>query len=375
MTARSLSDDTLATVLLCGNLGASGESGTPLSRAEWNALVRSLIRANWRPGDVMRQGAAAAREALDLDDAMEDRLQALLSRAVLVAAEIERLAAAGIGILSRADDAYPSRWRTRLREQSPPLLYVSGPAAVLERGGVAAVGSRNVDEAGAEFARRIGSAAARAGTPTISGGARGVDREAMFGALEAGGEAIGIMPDGLARALRSPDVRRWVGEGQLTLASAVRPNAGFSVGNAMGRNKLIYALADISVVISSDAGKGGTWAGATENLARGWSPLFVRDAPDAPEGNRELIRHGGIPLGNEALEAGANGDLLTRLLDRAAREPAVDETRPAQQSFLIAEAARAWDSGGRDEATHPVPRHERADRSPEPRGSLLPDEF
>lgn len=34
----------------------------------------------------------------------------------------------------------------------------------------------------------------------------------------------------------------------------------------MQRNKLIYALADASLVVSSDLNKGGTWAGAVEQL-------------------------------------------------------------------------------------------------------------
>lgn len=65
---------------------------------------------------------------------------------------------------------------------------------------------------------------------------------------------------------------------------------------AMARNKLIYALADFALVVASDAGKGGTWAGAEEALKAGWVPVFVVDRPDAPEGNRLLIKRGAIPF-------------------------------------------------------------------------------
>ncbi len=337
MISSPLTDDTLATVLICGGLGSKGDSSTPLSLKEWNGLVRSLVRANWRPGDLLRWGIAAARDALGLDDQLSSRLDALLGRAVIVATEIERLGSAGIQILSRADDAYPARWRSRLREQSPPLIYVAGPVLLLERGGIAAVGSREVDEAGAAFARAVGQAAARACIPTISGGARGVDREAMFGSLETAGEAVGIMPDGLGRALRAPDVRQWVADGQLTLASPHPPNSKFEVWKAMGRNKLIYALADVSVVISSDAGRGGTWAGATENLRHDWSPLFVRDGSDVPDGNRQLIGLGALPLDAATLEASSNGDILVRLLDRV-DEALAGSDRPAQQPLLNGES-------------------------------------
>jgi len=33
----------------------------------------------------------------------------------------------------------------------------------------------------------------------------------------------------------------------------------------MGRNKLIYAMADYGLVVSADCEKGGTWAGAARN--------------------------------------------------------------------------------------------------------------
>ena len=61
-------------------------------------------------------------------------------------------------------------------------------------------------------------------------------------------------------------------------------------------NKLIYCLAEYAVVVSSDLNKGGTWAGASEVLKNDWLPLFVRQYPDLPEGNEELIKMGGLPI-------------------------------------------------------------------------------
>jgi len=69
----------------------------------------------------------------------------------------------------------------------------------------------------------------------------------------------------------------------------------------MGRNKLVYALADYALVIASDAGKGGTWAGATEALKAKWVPVFVLDGADVPEGNRQLINKGALPFPDSLL--------------------------------------------------------------------------
>ena len=66
----------------------------------------------------------------------------------------------------------------------------------------------------------------------------------------------------------------------------------------MERNKFIYAQSAATAVVRSDYKKGGTWAGATEALRHKWSSVFVWDN-DKYEGNRELIKLGGIPLSDD----------------------------------------------------------------------------
>jgi predicted Rossmann fold nucleotide-binding protein DprA/Smf involved in DNA uptake len=124
----------------------------------------------------------------------------------------------------------------------------------------------------------------------VSGAARGVDHQSMGAALEAGGTVIGVVADSLARVAvgnAGP-----VLDGQLTLISPYDPAAGFNVGNAMGRNKYIYALADAALVVSSAAGEGGTWAGAVEALKRGTPPVYVRLEDGVPPGNVKLLEAG-----------------------------------------------------------------------------------
>jgi len=62
----------------------------------------------------------------------------------------------------------------------------------------------------------------------------------------------------------------------------------------MGRNRLIYSLADYAIVVASEANKGSTWAGATETLKAGWVPVFVLEHEAMPEGNKLLIQKGGV---------------------------------------------------------------------------------
>ncbi|MEI9864693.1 MAG: DNA-processing protein DprA [Limisphaerales bacterium] len=93
----------------------------------------------------------------------------------------------------------------------------------------------------------------------MSGGAKGIDRAAMHGALLADGDVAGVMADSLERAALARDNREPLMEGRLVLISPYDPAAGFNVGHAMQRNKVIYALADAGLVVTSDFEKGGTW--------------------------------------------------------------------------------------------------------------------
>ena len=94
------------------------------------------------------------------------------------------------------------------------------------------------------------------------------------------------------------------GKGRVVyLVTSYSPNAGFSVGAAMGRNRLIYTLADYAIVVASDAETGGTWAGATEALKNNWIPVFVLEHERMPEGNKLLLQKGALPFPQPFKEA------------------------------------------------------------------------
>jgi predicted Rossmann fold nucleotide-binding protein DprA/Smf involved in DNA uptake len=102
--------------------------------------------------------------------------------------------------------------------------------------------------------------------PVISGGARGVDQTAMNAALGAGGKVIGVLAENLLKKSLERTARNAIADKRLLLLSPYHPTARFTVATAMARNKLIYAMADYGVVVQSDYKKGGTWAGAAEEL-------------------------------------------------------------------------------------------------------------
>ena len=293
-----LTADSQVMLLLCSHLGLSRDDGpVPLTLREWNLLARKLLDSPVRaPGGLLGLSVDALQAYLSLPEDEAQRLTRLLSRGAGLAIELERLESLGIWVLTRADADYPRRLKQRLQHAAPAILFGAGERVLLGQPGLAVIGSRNVDDRGRACADFIGNACAREGLVLYSGGARGVDAISTSAALEARGTAVGVLAHSLETAIRGPDVRSKLMSGDLALITHYSPSAGFSVGAAMGRNKLIYALAEYALIIASDAGKGGTWAGATEALKARWAPVFVLDGPNVPEGNRRLLQKGAVPF-------------------------------------------------------------------------------
>jgi len=289
-----LSLDSQVILLLCSRLGLAKETDlAPLTMREWNPLARKIQASVFvRPEGLLGKTTAEIKSQLDLSEFEAGRLASLLDRADVLESELNQLASQGIRVVTRADADYPQRYRQRLKESAPSVIFYAGEPALLGQPGIAVVGSRHLDQAGQECAAFVGNACGLSGLVLYSGGAKGVDTLSMNAALEARGSAVGILADSLARAVRVAEARNALKRGDLCLATPYSPNAGFSVGAAMGRNRLIYCLADYAIVVASDAEKGGTWAGATEALKAGWLPVFVLDHAAMSDGNRLLLQKG-----------------------------------------------------------------------------------
>ena len=176
------------------------------------------------------------------------------------------------------------------------FLHAVGVLGLLVQPGIDVVGSRNVSAEGAEVAGALGRQAASLGLPLISGAARGVDQMAMNAAFEAGGTVVGIPAQSLIRMLRSPGVRRAVHDGRTVMCTPYAPDSPFTVGKAMGRNKLIYALSEVTVAVAADNGSGGTWSGASEALKGDYCRVAVWRGSGEGPGNEPLERRGALPL-------------------------------------------------------------------------------
>ena len=316
-----LTPNTQAILLLTAPLiaGHSETSRDLLSLGEYNRLALILRQKQKQPADLI---APDGQELIELCSRPfgRARVDALLGRGFLLSQAVERWNARAIWVISRADSRYPKRLKARLKEDAPPLLYGCGDIVLLEKGGLAVVGSRHVDDELVCFTENVGRLSAEARRNIVSGGAKGIDTAAMHGALMAGGNVAGVMADSLERAALARDNREPLMEGRLVLISPYDPSAGFNVGHAMQRNKLIYALADAALVVASDFEKGGTWAGAVEQLDRlHFVPVFVRNGANAGKGNSALLSRGGKPWPNPQ-----NGNELGMALVTAAESVGIE---------------------------------------------------
>ena len=233
---------------------------------------------------------------LRVEASVAARLHVLLARAPQVAQVLEGWEHQGIWVMTEHSSDYPDSLRARLGDQAPVVLHGVGDPSLLAGGGLGVVGSRNLSHPAEALARELGYWAASHGLTLVTGGARGADRLAGQNALVEGGLSVWVLADAMRRVAAEPALRASILADRLTLCSPYHPDANFSAGAAMGRNKLIYAIAQRTVVVASDLDKGGTWSGAREALKKRYGQVLVWRGEGEGPGNAGLEALGAHPL-------------------------------------------------------------------------------
>jgi DNA processing protein len=250
---------------------------------------------------------------------------------------IERTEHLGGQVLVPGDAGYPEAFHPI--DEPPPVLFLLGRADLLGCPIVAVVGSRDHTPYGAEAARTVAWHVAAAGVVVASGMARGLDAVAHTAALDAGGASVGVLGNGLGVVYPSANRRlyeRMAADGLLLteFPPGERPHAG----SFPRRNRLISALARVTVVVEAALGSGALIT-ADCALDQGREVMAVPGPITSPQsaGTNRLIRDGATPL----LEA---GDVLGHYPDvRPPGRPAVlpAEVTPLPDTLPDAEYAVA----------------------------------
>lgn len=104
--------------------------------------------------------------------------------------------AAGMKILTPQSEFFPEPLKKI--DNCPLVLYVYGDEKILKNElSISVVGAREASDYGCAVAKALSSALAGKGFTIVSGGARGIDSESHFGAMEEGGKTVCVLGCGL----------------------------------------------------------------------------------------------------------------------------------------------------------------------------------
>ena len=260
----------------------SGEGGP---EAFFDASERRLREAFNGPPDAV----AAMDRFLD---GGRSRGEALLSA--------KRLQAIGAGAAWHLDVDYPERL-LHIPSTPPVLFYrssLSSPLALLAEPSVAVIGTRQPSPYGEEAATRISRDLTLNGVLVVSGLAIGIDTCAHAGALDAGGQTVAVLANGIDGIYPRENGRladRIVARG--VLLSEMPPGTPPKANLFPARNRIISGLCDATAVIEA-AARSGTMITAGCALDQGRDVFAVPGSifNERSDGTNQLIKEGAYVL-------------------------------------------------------------------------------
>jgi DNA processing protein len=143
-------------------------------------------------------------------------------------------------------------------DAAPPLIFVAGDPAILEKPQLAMVGSRRASRPGMDTAAAFSRSLAGAGFVITSGLALGIDAAAHQAALDVGGQTVGVLGTGLEKFY--PQRNRKLADAMIASGSAVVSefplDAGPSPANFPRRNRIISGLSLGVLVVEASVASG-----------------------------------------------------------------------------------------------------------------------
>ena len=252
------------------------------------------------------------------------------------AAELGRLAEAGLRFLARSAAEYPARLASI--HDPPAGLFLRGTSEpeLLSRPAVAVVGARACSGYGAAVARSLGRELAAAGLVVVSGLARGVDAEAHRGALEAGGVTVAVLGCGVDRdypAAHAELARRVAAAG--LVVSEYAPGVEPAPWRFPARNRIIAGLSAATVVVEARE-RSGALITADLALEEGREVFAVPGeiTSSLSAGSNALLRLGATPLICSA-------DVLASFGLEPATPPAAEVSQKARRLLEVLAATPA----------------------------------
>lgn len=241
----------------------------------------------------------------------------------------------GIKIITPQSEFFPAPLKKI--DNAPLVLYLRGDESVLKNElSISVVGAREASDYGCAVAKALSSALAAKGFTIVSGGARGIDSEAHFGALEEGGKTVCVMGCGLnANYLAEMNpMREKIAENGVVI-SEYPPKSPASRTTFPVRNRIISALTLGTIVVEAGE-RSGSLITARLALEQGKDVFAVPGdlVHSSFLGTNRLIRDGAIPVfsPNDILEE-YYSEYYDKIVDKT-RFPDDEIIRRAQKYLL-----------------------------------------
>ena len=237
----------------------------------------------------------APQEELLLAEGVTKTQCALLADKSLDRAEkvLEDCAKDGQFLLTMDDAAYPARLRNIY--DPPLLLYGKGSLPLFdEEVAVTVVGTRSCTPYGVKAASELGYELAKQGALLVSGMAKGIDGEALRGALRAGGFTAAVLGGGADVVYPAANRRLYEDIAATGVILSEYPPGTEPRGEHFPvRNRLLSALSVATLVVEAPERSGALITAATA-LEQGREVFAVPGPFDAPmsRGCNGLIREG-----------------------------------------------------------------------------------
>lgn len=269
-----------------------------IRKRERTDLIRAILH-EWKMNlsEFIELTPSVLQEQFDFSD---ETLNAFLEIKKKIAGYgflLNELNANRIFIIPFEDERYPQTLLNKMGiYKAPTLLYGYGNIELLAQNKIAIVGSRKAGQTSLQFTENIARLSIRNHEVVVSGFAKGVDRKAYESAIEAGGNSIIILPQGILQFRNEmkklyPHIRN----GQTLILSPYPANAPWSVGLAMSRNPVIYGMAE-QIYVAQSEDSGGTWNGVLEGLKNNWH-IYVRKPLSGEKcANDLLIEKGAVAV-------------------------------------------------------------------------------
>ena len=182
--------------------------------------------------------------------------------------EYKKMINQNIHFITIEDNEYPEKLKNIY---DPPFwIYIKGDISILNNPSVAVIGSRNCSEYGVYTARKIGEDLAKIGIVVISGMAKGIDKFAHIGCINAGGKTIAVLGSGFDNVYPKENKKLFekiVNEGGLVISEYPPEFKPLSM-HFPARNRIISGLSDKVIVVEAGE-KSGTFITVDYSIEQG----------------------------------------------------------------------------------------------------------